>query len=86
MKNNRHNRQRNLESAAMRLAQAQRIVQDMMDSLTNGQDMFEVNDVPAQGLTVLEKLGVIEVFDHDTKTAMDSAGDQRPLIMAVAKS
>ena len=76
-------RELNLTRAATQLAQAQRIVQDMMD---NNSDVFNITDCPAGGVRVLEKLKIIEIFNHDTLTHMDNDGEQRPRIVAIARS
>jgi len=79
-------RQLNLKMAATKLAQAQRIVIDMQASLETGRYIFDVTDLPAGGVNLLEQLKVIEVFDHDTLTHMDGEGNQQPRIVALARS
>lgn len=80
---NKRSRQLNLNRAATQLAQALRIVQDMMRNKHS--EIFNVTDCPVGGIKVLEKLKLIEVFDHGNQSHMGDKSEQ-PRIVAIARS
>ena len=73
----------NLERVTTRLIQAQDLISELLD---NPDKPINVNDTPFGGVCLLEQLGIIEIFDNDTRTAMDDEGKQKPLMMAITLS
>ena len=75
-------RENNLRRAFGNLEHAKRLITDMLNEPNTPHN---VTDTPANGVQLLEKMGLIEVFHHDTRTHMDDDGDQQPLIVAITK-
>lgn len=76
------NRKRNADYMHTKLNQAMNLLSRL---IIEPDDMLDITDTPIHGITVLKKLGLIEIFDHNTLTYLGDDGEQHPRIMAIIK-